>query len=144
MLNLGKECRIKTCLIWNSIRGRCASKPRFACVHEEVLVSAVCFEEQVVPYNNARQNSICSLRSKDCAEGRGAADSLRRGEGATHSERDIRSAHWHFSKMAEISTEDAVDQLHQMFGDYDKATLAAVLEVCCCLAYIPVVQPCFY
>lgn len=31
--------------------------------------------------------------------------------------------------MAEISTEDAVDQLHQMFGDYDKATLAAVLEV---------------
>eukprot|EP00904_Undaria_pinnatifida_P000794 jgi/Undpi1/10715/HiC_scaffold_29.g13163.m1 len=30
--------------------------------------------------------------------------------------------------MAEISTEDAVDQLHQMFGDYDKATLAAVLE----------------
>lgn len=48
---------------------------------------------------------------------------------ATQGERDIRSADCHFSKMAEISTEDAVDQLHQMFGDYDKATLAAVLEV---------------
>lgn len=34
------------------------------------------------------------------------------------------------TKMAEISTEDAVEQLHQMFGDYDKAALAAVLEVC--------------
>lgn len=31
--------------------------------------------------------------------------------------------------MAEISTEDAVEQLHQMFGDYDKTALAAVLEV---------------
>lgn len=29
----------------------------------------------------------------------------------------------------EISVEDAVNQLHQMFGDYDKAALAAVLEV---------------
>lgn len=29
----------------------------------------------------------------------------------------------------EISIEDAVEQLHQMFGDYDKAALAAVLEV---------------
>lgn len=52
-------------------------------------------------------------------------------ERATGSEWDIRAADLlHFSKMAEISTEDAVDQLHQMFGDYDKATLAAVLEVC--------------
>lgn len=32
--------------------------------------------------------------------------------------------------MAEISTEDAVEQLHQMFGDYDKEALAAVLQVC--------------
>lgn len=31
--------------------------------------------------------------------------------------------------MAEISTEDAVEQLHQMFGDYDKTALATVLEV---------------
>lgn len=38
--------------------------------------------------------------------------------------------------MAEISTEDAVDQLHQMFGDYDKATLAAVLEVCVSLSRV--------
>lgn len=32
----------------------------------------------------------------------------------------------------EISVEDAVEQLHQMFGDYDKAALAAVLEVRVC------------
>lgn len=31
--------------------------------------------------------------------------------------------------MATISVEEAVDQLHQMFGDYDKAALAAALEV---------------
>ncbi|CAM9436833.1 unnamed protein product [Sphacelaria rigidula] len=28
----------------------------------------------------------------------------------------------------DISVEDAVNHLHQMFGDYDKAALAAVLE----------------
>lgn len=37
--------------------------------------------------------------------------------------------------MAEVSTEAAVEQLHQMFGDYDKSALAAVLEVCAC-AYV--------
>lgn len=31
--------------------------------------------------------------------------------------------------MAQISTEQAVEQLHQMFGDYEKASLAAALEV---------------
>ncbi|CAM9414929.1 unnamed protein product [Ectocarpus sp. 12 AP-2014] len=30
--------------------------------------------------------------------------------------------------MAEISTEDAVEQLHQMFSDFDKTALATVLE----------------